>query len=199
MAGRQAHIQLVICRHTQTDDNAQHRYSGQNDVLLNEVGIAQAKKLAKKIAAAFPVRLIISSDLLRAQAVAQEISYANESQPPIELFEELRETHVGRMSGLAKTDVLIQFPENHHRSSNAHYDYRDIGGESSDNVASRLMRTIDSEAFRLQRSCLSEIPTVVLVCHGTALRTVFVDRLRLFRTLHKQGDYQVCHWLIGQL
>lgn len=199
MAGREARIQLVICRHTQTNDNAEHRYSGQNNVLLNDVGVEQAKRLAEKIAQTFFVDQIISSDLNRTRSVAREISRACESEPPIEWHEALREVHVGRMSGLTKADALMEFPKSQHRSSGAHYDYRDIGGESADDVASRIMRVIDHLAFQIQRPYPSKPQTVVLVGHGTALRTVFVDRLRLFRTLHKQGDYQVCDWLIGQL
>lgn len=199
MSGREARIRLVICRHTQTDDNAQHIYSGQNDVLLNEVGLEQARQLAQKIVSLFPVRQILCSDLLRSWAVAHEIARACEELPPIACSKDLREVHVGRMTGLTKADALVQFPERQHRSSNAHYDYQDIGGESSDDVAFRMMHVIDSEAFRLQQQSHFEYPTVVLVGHGTALRTVFVDRLRVFRKLHAQGDFQVCDWSIGQL
>lgn len=199
MPGREARVRLVICRHTQTNDNVQNIYSGQNDVLLNEVGFEQARLLAQKIVTSFSVKQILCSSLLRSWAVAQEIAHACEQLPPIVHSGDLREVHVGRMTGLTKTDALIQFPERRHRSSNAHYDYQDIGGESSDDVAFRMMRVIDNEAFRLQQQSQDALPTIVLVGHGTALRTVFVDRLRAFRKLHVQGDFQVCDWYIGQL
>lgn len=198
MSGREARVRLVICRHTQTDDNAQHIYSGQNDVLLNEVGVEQARQLAQKIVSSFSVKQILCSDLLRSLAVAQEIARVCNKLPLIACSEDLREVHVGQMTGLTKADALVRFPERRHRSSNVHYDYQDIGGECADDVASRMMRVIDKEAFRLQQHCSNVLPTIVLVGHGTALRTVFVERLRAFHKLHAQGDFQVCEWYIGQ-
>jgi broad specificity phosphatase PhoE len=147
----------------------------------------------------FIVKQILSSDLLRSCSVAHEIARACKELPLIVSSEELREVYMGRMTGMTKADALVSFPERRHRSSHAHYDYQDIGGECADDVAFRVMRTIDNEAFRLQQQCCDEYPTIVLVGHGTALRTVFVDRLRAFRKLHTQGDFQVCDWLIGQL
>jgi len=199
MSGREARVRLVICRHTQTDDNVQNIYSGQNDVLLNEVGLEQARLLAQKIVASFSVKQILCSDLLRSLAVAHEIARACGELPPITHSEDLREVHVGRMTGLTKTDALVQFPERRHRSSNANYDYQDIGGECADDVAFRMMHVIDNEAFRLRKQYQDVLPTIVLVGHGTALRTVFTDRLRAFHKLHAQGDFQVCEWYIGQL
>ncbi|MCX6715057.1 MAG: histidine phosphatase family protein [Candidatus Uhrbacteria bacterium] len=199
MSGRHAHIQLVICRHTQTDDNVARRYSGQNDVLLNATGMEQALRLAERIAARFPVRQIVCSDLQRSWAVAREIAHACGSHPPIHRTEDLREVNVGRMANLTKEESLIQFPEDRHRTRNAHYDYRNIGGECADDVASRIARVIDQEAFLVTQRELAELPTLVIVGHGTALRTLFVDRLHAFRKIHVQGDFQVCDWLIGQL
>lgn len=198
MAGRDAHVQLIICRHTQTDDNVGHRYSGQNDIELNEVGIEQAERLARRIANEFPtVHHVLSSDLLRAHAVAEVISreyHASKMMTPA-----LRETHLGRATGLTKQEAIVLFPNQKYRTGGTMYDYHDIGGESADDVVSRSLRAIDEEAFRITRLHEHQRMTLVIVGHGTALRTVFVDRLRLFRKLHEQGDFQVCNWLIGQL
>ncbi len=199
MAGRDARVQLVICRHTQTDDNAQRRYTGQNDVSLNATGVEQAEQLAQKIAASFHVQSVLSSDLIRTQVLARKISETCSSVPPVEFTPGLREADVGRMANLTKADALIQFPDSQYRSRNPFYDYRGIGGEYADDVASRCIRAIDEEVFRVTRLYEHELVTLVIVGHGTALRTVFVDRLRLFRKLHEQGDFQVCDWFISQL
>ena len=197
MAGRQAHVQLVICRHTQTDDNLEGRYTSQKDVSLNATGIEQAIRLAQKIAATFSVNQIVASDLTRARMVAHEICVACDS--PVIFSDHLRETHMGEMIGCVKADEQRLFPASRHRCDHTHYDFRDIGGESADDVLFRSLYEIDHWAFLVKPLSAGKIPTIVIVGHGIALRTVFVDRLHLFRKVPAQGDFQVCNWLIGQL
>ena len=42
-------IKLVLCRHTEVDLNAEHRYTGQIDVPLNSNGKKQAESLARQL------------------------------------------------------------------------------------------------------------------------------------------------------
>ena len=68
-------MQLVIMRHGQTDDNVDHRYTGTNDVPLNESGREQAH--AAGLAPSIP--LVFTSHLSRAQETAR-ICFPNAQQ-----------------------------------------------------------------------------------------------------------------------
>ncbi len=59
---------LLLARHGQTDDNLEPlRAQGFRDTPLNEVGLEQAQALAERVAEAFDVRSLWSSDLSRAR------------------------------------------------------------------------------------------------------------------------------------
>lgn len=188
-------VRLVLCRHTQTDHNLNRVYSGQMDISLNETGIEQAELLGVKIAREFTVHRIVTSDLNRAYVTACKIAFPN-NMPPMCVEPRLREVDVGRMTGLAKTVVEVEFPDEKYRSSKDRYDYRDIGGECAEDVWLRCKAAIEQHALDLYESNPEGIPTLVVVGHGTALRTMFVSRLRAFEKLHEQGDYQVYDWPI---
>ena len=68
-------MQLIIMRHGQTDDNVDHRYTGTNDVPLNEQGREQARAAG----CARNVPLVFTSHLSRAQETAR-ICFPNAQQ-----------------------------------------------------------------------------------------------------------------------
>jgi broad specificity phosphatase PhoE len=194
MSGDKPVVRLVLCRHTQTDDNVERRYTGQSDVPLNSIGVIQARLLALRIAEEFHVRRIVSSDLLRARTVSQFIAAACEAS--VMMDARLREVAVGQMTGLSRSVGHARFPFSKYRSSNSMYDYRDIGGEDAFEVSHRHRSAIDEHSLRLSADYPHELPTLVVVGHATALRTLFIDRLHTFEKIHDQGDFQVCEWFI---
>jgi len=64
---------LYLCRHGETDWNAQSRVQGATDVALNANGREQAERLAALLADA-PIDLIVSSKLLRASSTADAVA-----------------------------------------------------------------------------------------------------------------------------
>ena len=62
-------VKLVLWRHGQTTWNVERRFQGQSDIPLDEVGVAQAGRAARLLAALRPVRSF-SSDLSRASRTA---------------------------------------------------------------------------------------------------------------------------------
>lgn len=65
-------LTVYLIRHGQTGYNAEHRIQGQSDTLLDDLGIAQAMAVAKRLKDA-PIDRIISSDLSRASTTAKTI------------------------------------------------------------------------------------------------------------------------------
>ena len=62
--------ELIVIRHGETDWNRQHRFQGQIDVPLNTAGLAQAERLAQRLAyEAFDA--VVASDLRRARVTAE--------------------------------------------------------------------------------------------------------------------------------
>ena len=64
---------LVFWRHGRTTWNAEQRFQGQTDIPLDDTGLAQAARAAKVLARLKP-SLIVSSDLSRARATAQQLA-----------------------------------------------------------------------------------------------------------------------------
>ena len=64
---------LVLWRHGRTEWNAQHRFQGQTDVPLDEVGQAQAHRAAEVLARLEPTT-IVASDLLRTRQTAAALA-----------------------------------------------------------------------------------------------------------------------------
>ena len=88
---------LLVIRHGETDWNRQHRFQGQIDVPLNELGREQARRLGLRLAAE-PIDLMIVSDLQRARQTAQAVA---DLQDQVLLIEPLwREQGFGILEGL---------------------------------------------------------------------------------------------------
>lgn len=182
-------VRLVLCRHTQTDYNAQKRLCGaRDDIVLNATGEQQAKELAVKLTD-FRIRGIYSSDLKRTRQAAEIIR----SQFPhlhVQYDARLREVDIGEIGTMLKEEAKIRFPSPHHQLEHPAYDFRDIGGEYRMDVMSRMIECFQEIALRYGTNRPDEeTPTVVVVSHGTALRDVR-EKLGDTSKLHEQGDYQ---------
>lgn len=181
-------IRLVFVRHTQTDMNAQRRYSGAREkALLNEIGKAQADKLALQLSH-MQITAIYASDLRRTRQVASRISDAGGFDVTYDA--RLREVDVGSMGGLTKDEALVRFPEDHFRTSSPCYDFMSIGGESREQVIARQIACFNDILARYGRAFELGSPNIVIVGHGTSLRTM-LQHLRIEPpNLHDQGGYQ---------
>lgn len=184
----QRHVRLLLCRHTQTDLNAQGRYSGaREDTPLNAVGELQADHLAETIAR-LPITAIWSSDLLRTRQVASRV--ALQTGLTVTHDASLREVDIGDIGTMAKEEALVQFPDAHFRTSSPCYDYRTIGGESREQVIERQLACFNDILAQHGALDHANAPIVVVVGHGTALRTM-LEHLHTGLKLHEQGDHQI--------
>lgn len=89
-------MNIYVLRHGQTDYNVRNVYQGQIDVPLNDVGIEQAKEIAKKFNG-IKVDAILVSPLTRAKQTAQYVSEV--TKVPIVIEKDLIERSFGDMEG----------------------------------------------------------------------------------------------------
>lgn len=184
-------VEIILCRHTLTDHNQKRIYSGQIDISLNQTGRRQADLLAAQISLLDgpSIGTILCSDLARAVYLGMAIGERVDVLPTF--TEALREVHIGGMAGYVREEAEILFPDNQYRTSNPDFDFRDVGGESAEQVIDRHRTFLDRERPRLNEEGVERI---VVVGHGTSLRLVFRDALKLIGHLHSQGEYQLVSW-----
>ncbi len=144
--------------------NLQHRFQGQTDVALDEVGVRQARAAAGLLMALRP-QLIVSSDLSRARDTAQAL--ADRTSLTVETDARLRETDGGRWEGRRREELLLEDPDTY-RAWLAGEPVRPGGdGEGRWDVGARVMAAIDDVMKRTKPG-----RTAVVVTHGGAARSV---------------------------
>jgi len=161
--------ELLVIRHGETDWNRQHRFQGQIDVPLNDIGLAQAGRLSRRLADE-PVDVLISSDLQRARSTADAVAQVCGLQPLVEPL--WREQGFGVLEGLDVGTIRTRHADLWSAWTRHECDYAlPGGGESNTAFHARVMRAMHallaSHAGR----------RVVVVTHGGVLDM-------LWRTAH---------------
>jgi len=159
---------IVLARHGETQDNCEpYRFQGQRDTPLNEVGRAQARELAERVAAHEPpFASLWSSDLSRARETADIVGARIGLEPRLDA--RLREGFRGRWEGRLFRDVERDEPEGFAAWRRDPAGFRFPGGESLAEQQARVLAALaDVEASR-------ELPALV-VCHGGSIRAVLCD------------------------
>lgn len=160
---------LVLWRHGRTAWNLEHRFQGQTDVPLDEVGVRQARAAAGLLVALRP-QSIVSSDLSRArdtaEALAQRCGLAVTTDP------RLRETDGGSWEGRRREELLLADPQGY-RAWLAGEHVRPGGdGEWRSEVGERVMAAISDTL-----AITDPGRTAVVVTHGGAARAVLAPLL----------------------
>jgi probable phosphoglycerate mutase len=99
---------LLVIRHGHAEGNAEHRFIGQTDVPLDDLGHRQAQALAGRLQAT-PIDRIVSSDLSRAIDTITPLAEA--IGVSIERDARLREISNGEWSGLLPDEISARWPE----------------------------------------------------------------------------------------
>lgn len=152
-------LHLILVRHGETEWNKQHRYQGQVDVPLSDVGKQQAKLLAKRLSSR-NIDVIYASDLKRAWDTASVIA-ANNSWTVLP-EPRLREMNFGILEGLTFDKAQAQYPEMV-TAWLENYNQPSKGGESLDVFSARVLSFRDD----LQEKHYDQ--TILLVAHGGPL------------------------------
>jgi len=175
----------VLWRHGQTTWNREHRFQGQTDIPLDEVGEVQAEQAARQLAALRPGALF-SSDLVRAQQTAAPLSRL--TGLPVSLDKDLRERFGGDWEGLSDAVIRERYPAE--RAT-----WNPPNGEPTLVVADRVATAFARIADTLEAGQLA-----VLVGHGAALR-LGMERILGLSALGGPtlGSLVNCSWSVLEL
>ncbi|MFG1905396.1 histidine phosphatase family protein [Kribbella sp. NPDC048928] len=153
---------LIVWRHGRTEWNLQDKMQGQADIPLDEVGFAQARAAAARLASLAPTRLF-ASDLQRAAATAGELAALTGLK--VEYDEALREIDVDDWAGLTRAELAAINPEAEARLTSGEPQRRGTNGETVEEVADRFADALT----RISAEGTSE-DTIVIATHGMAAR-----------------------------
>ena len=179
--------QLLLLRHGRTAYNATGRFQGQVDVPLDDLGFAQAARVAPLLARTGPVA-IVSSDSSRAVETARPI--ADLLGQDVLLEESLREIDIGGWSGLTLDEVKTTFPQEYADWINGiREELRRGGGETYGEVGARAFMAV----WPLLDGPPDEI--VLAVTHGGTARSLIDLMLGIpVRSRHVLGGLPNAAW-----
>jgi glucosyl-3-phosphoglycerate phosphatase len=172
---------VLLLRHGRTTWNAEHRFQGQADPPLDEVGRAQAYEVAGLIAALRP-GVLVSSDASRARQTAAPIS--DVSGLTVVTDPRLRERSLGHWEGLTRDEVATRFPDEF-ADWVAGRDVSRRGGETRVEVAARARAAFDE---------LPACDVAVIVTHSATAMALCATLLGLPQEPHVLGPLANCHW-----
>ena len=158
---------IYVFRHGQTTGNIRKQYDGFGDVLLTEVGEAQAQARAVEFKD-IQFDAVYSSDLIRAKRTAELIKA--ERNLEVKTSELLRERNYGHFDGKNREELLAEYKEvfdEYEQIANHEEKLRyNFGGaaEDIDILVSRFIRA-------LREIALANLgKTVLVVAHGSVMR-----------------------------
>ncbi len=161
---------LILIRHGETLWNIEHRIQGQFDSPLTELGLTQAKALAKRLQNR-PFAALYSSDLGRAYQTAHPISQA--TQLPIWVDQRLRERHFGHFQGLTRLEAEQQFPKEYHYFKTLNPDHPLPNGESLKQFRQRCMNCFNDLVHKHRGK------QILIITHGGVLINLLKHTLHL--------------------
>ncbi len=152
---------LCLVRHGETDWNASGRLQGHSDIPLNQLGRAQARAMAERLAGQNFVALF-SSDLARAAetaaAAAARLGLEVETAPA------LRERFLGTFQGLTHAEAQMRYPADYARFRARDPDHLlPGGGESLRAFAARIAAALAALAESRPGGAL------LIITHGGVL------------------------------
>lgn len=155
---------FCLVRHGETAWNVEGRLQGQLDVPLNELGRAQARALAARLAAQ-RFDALYSSDLSRTIETAEAVAALLGLR--VEPAADLRERFFGAFQGLTRAEAEARFPLDYTRFAARDPDHRFPGdAESLRGFSTRVASALDDLADRRRGA------TLLVVTHGGVLDIV---------------------------
>lgn len=179
---------VIVWRHGRTAWNVEHRVQGQTDIPLDDVGLAQARAGAARLASLRPDR-IVTSDLSRAADTAATLGSL--AGIAVEPDVRLRERCFGEREGLTLTESWEKFPEHMQRWADGGEPLIP-GSETSDETAYRV-----AGALHHFLESLDAEQTLVVVSHGSASRLGVCAFLGFPRESWESfGGLNNCSWTV---
>jgi len=179
---------VIVWRHGRTEWNLAGRVQGQTDVPLDEVGRAQARSAAARLASLQPTR-VVTSDLSRARDTADELGRLAGVEVVTDV--RFRERSFGVREGLTLAEAWEQFPE--HMARWLAGDEAGIPGSES-SVAAGERFTV---ALHEHLETIGPNETLVVVSHGGVTRAGTFSFLGLPReTWESFSGLSNCSWTV---
>jgi probable phosphoglycerate mutase len=174
---------IVLWRHGQTAWNVERRFQGATDIPMDAVGIEQAARAARLLAALRPTA-IVSSPLQRAAATARAL--ADATGLTVTCDPDLVERSGGAWEGLASHEIRTRYPDEHAI-------WQPPGGETGEQVAKRFSAALER--------ALEPIPAgglLVVVSHSAAIRIGMLHWLGFPEELwSRSGPTRLRGWSAG--
>jgi probable phosphoglycerate mutase len=172
---------MLIVRHGESEWNRIHRYQGQLDAPLSELGQRQAESLAARLRTETLDR-IVTSPLQRAAFTAQAIAQ-HHPDVPLENDDALLEIHHGEWQGKYADEIHSRYAAGLHEWRWHPTRSQMPGGESFSNV---LQRTLD---FRERMQAAYAGKTLLVSTHDVIIKMLVAD------ALHMEWDRMNCIWI----
>ena len=134
-------VSYLIVRHGEAEGNREHRFIGQSDVPLSDLGRRQADAVSARLAS-LPVTAVISSDLERASATIAPL--ARELGLVVGHDKRLREIANGEWNGLLPSEIAERWPDVWERYRGGE-DVKRPGGERWADVQARAVDALQSD------------------------------------------------------
>ena len=160
---------LYLVRHGSTVHSKAGRFSGHNDLELDEPGQAQAAALAARASSFGDVGAVISSPILRTRQTAAAIGAA--LGLPVTVNDDFAEVNFGEWEGLTFGELRESAPEQL-AAWQASADVPPPGGESMNSLGTRVRRGVAAVQAQYPNQ------RVVIVTHVSPIKSIVRDVLR---------------------
>ena len=159
---------LILIRHGETDWSCQKRYCGFTDVVLNQKGMDQARRLSKRLRGK-KVHKVYSSDMKRTLEFAR-IAFKDAA---IEQFPELREMNFGIFESLTYQEIMDRYPEIYTKWIDSPLDVTIPGGEGLKDLSKRTRKALAEILSRNKNR------TVFIFSHAGPISVILCGILKL--------------------
>ena len=163
-------MRLILVRHGETAWNREGRFQGQGPVGLNQLGIIQARKVARALVPMSPVTLY-SSPLPRTLMTAQEIS--KELSIPVAALDGIKEVDLGELEGITDREMRSRYAQVYTAWRENPSELVFPGGESIQQLQERCWQAIEG----VEKAHPKEL--VVAVSHNFAIRSILCSCMGL--------------------
>jgi broad specificity phosphatase PhoE len=159
-------MRLIVIRHGQTVCNVEEIWHGWDECELTEVGLAQARSAAERLASE-PIAAVYSSPSRRAFQTAGAVAERHGLTPVTD--PRLRERNAGEFEGVSVDEVVRRRPTVFEERNADYWNWHPPGGESFRQVLERTLAAV--AAIRAEH----DGDTVALVTHMGPARVLLSE------------------------
>jgi len=181
---------IILARHGECRGNREGLFRGRSDFPLNELGISQAKELAKELQQFKPDK-IFTSPLSRAKQTADIIGQISNKE--VEVRPDMNNIELGPWEGKSKDYIAQQYPEEWKTWINEPEELKIPGMEPLEQLKLRVREDLDSLIEQYYGK------NIVIVSHRAVLKPLIASCLGIrkpyFWRVHLDtASYSILHY-----